>query len=81
MGNYDIRMFRNTISSYIKQSTLEPEIKLLVLKDLTAQEEKEADALVVREAAEIERAAQLKQTAEQKKSAVQKESEVGDNGN
>lgn len=69
--NYNIRMFRNSLSSYIKQSPIEPEVKLLVLRDLTAQIEKEADAIVVREAAEIEKAALLKKQAEQKESEVE----------
>lgn len=69
--NYNIRMFRNSLSSYIKQSSIEPEIKLLVLRDLTAQIEKEADAIVVREAAEIKKATQLKKQAEQKESEVE----------
>ena len=76
MGNYDIRMFRNSLSSYIKQSPIEPEVKLLVLRDLTAQAEKDADAMVVREAAELEKAAQFKKAAEDKATAEQKESEV-----
>ena len=78
MGNYDVRIFRNTLLSYINQSALEPEVKLLALKDLTVQVEKEADALIVREAAELEKAAQLKKAAEEK--AVGKESEVENNG-
>lgn len=76
MGNYNIRMFRNSLSSYIKQSPIEPEVKLLVLRDLTAQAEKDADAMVVREAAELEKAAQFKKAAEDKATAEQKESEV-----
>lgn len=55
MGNYNIRMFRNSLSSYIKQSPIEPEVKLLVLRDLTAQAEKDADEMVVREASELKR--------------------------
>lgn len=55
MGNYDIRMFRNSLSSYIKKSPIEPEVKLLVLRDLTAQTEKDADEMVVREASELKR--------------------------
>lgn len=74
MNNYDIRMFRNSITSYIKQSPIEPEVKLLVLRDLTAQTEKDADEIVVREAAELEKAAQLKRNAD--KASEQKESEV-----
>lgn len=76
MGNYNIRMFRNSLSSYIKQSPIEPEVKLLVLRDLTAQAEKDADEMVVREAAELEKAAQFKKAAEDKATAEQKESEV-----
>lgn len=75
MNNYDIRMFRNSITSYIKQSPIEPEVKLLVLRDLTAQAEKDADAMVVREASELEKAEQLKKNAGDK-AAEQKESEV-----
>lgn len=65
-SNYDVRMFRNSLSSYIKRSSIEPEVKLLVLRDLTAQAEKDADAMVVREAAELEKAEQLKKNAEDK---------------
>lgn len=79
MDNYNIRMFRNTLASYIKQSTLEPEVKFLVLKDLTAQAEKDADTIIVREAAELEKAAQLKKAAQDK--AIKNESEVKNNGN
>ena len=68
-------MFRNSITSYIKQSPIEPEVKLLVLRDLTAQVEKDADAMVVREVAELEKAAQLKKSASDK-ATEQKESEV-----
>lgn len=75
MNNYDIRMFRNSITSYIKQSPIEPEVKLLVLRDLTAQAEKDADAMVVREASELEKAEQLKKNAGDK-AAEQRESEV-----
>lgn len=73
-SNYNIRMFRNSITSYIKQSPIEPEVKLLVLRDLTAQTEKDADEIVVREAAELEKAAQLKRNAD--KATEQKESEA-----
>lgn len=72
MGNYDIRMFRNSLSSYIKKSPIEPEVKLLVLRDLTAQAEKDADAMVVRELSELEKAEQLKKNAGDK-AAEQKE--------
>lgn len=75
MRNYDIRMFRNSLTSYIKQSPIEPEVKLLVLRDLTAQAEKDADVMVVREAAELEKAKQLKKNAGDK-AAEQKESGV-----
>lgn len=75
MRNYDIRMFRNSLTSYIKQSPIEPEVKLLVMRELTAQAEKDADAMVVREAAELEKAEQLKKNAVDK-AAKQKESEV-----
>lgn len=74
-SNYDIRMFRNSLTSYIKQSPIEPEVKLLVLRGLTAQIEEDADAMVVREAAELEKAEQLKKNASDKV-AEQKESEV-----
>lgn len=74
-SNYDIRMFRNSLTSYIKQSPIEPEVKLLVLRDLTAQAEKDADAMVVREASELKKAEQLKKNAGDK-AAEQRESEV-----
>ena len=74
-SNYDIRMFRNSLTSYIKQSPIEPEVKLLILRGLTAQIEEDADAMIVREAAELEKAAQLKKNADGK-AAEQKESEV-----
>lgn len=75
MRNYDIRMFRNSLTAYIKQSPIEPEVKLLVLRELTAQAEKDADMMVVREATELEKAAQLKKNAVDK-AAEQKESGV-----
>lgn len=75
MRNYDIRMFRNSLTSYIKQSPIEPEVKFLVLRDLTAQAEKDADAMVVREASELEKAEQLKKNAVDK-ATEQKESEA-----
>lgn len=75
-SNYDIRMFSNSLISYIRKSPIEPEVKLLVLKDLTAQTEKDADEIVVREAAELEKAAQLKRNAVDKAVSEQKESEV-----
>lgn len=75
MGNYDIRMFRNSLSSYIKKSPIEPEVKLLVLRDLTAQTEKDADEMVVREVSELEKAEQLRKNAVDK-AAEQRESEV-----
>jgi hypothetical protein len=68
-------MFRNSLTSYIKQSPIEPEVKLLVLRGLTAQIEEDADAMVVREAAELEKAEQLKKNAVDK-AAEQRESEV-----
>nr|DAM18570.1 MAG TPA: hypothetical protein [Bacteriophage sp.] len=74
-SNYNIRMFRNSLTSYIKQSPIEPEVKLLILRDLTAQIEEDADAMVVREAAELEKAEQLKKNAVDK-AAEQRESEV-----
>nr|DAQ23276.1 MAG TPA: hypothetical protein [Bacteriophage sp.] len=74
-SNYNIRMFRNSLTSYIKQSPIEPEVKLLVLRGLTAQIEEDADAMVVREAAELEKAEQLKKNAVDK-AAEQRESEV-----
>lgn len=73
-SNYDIRMFRNSLMSYIRKSPIEAEVKLLVLRDLTAQTEKDADEIVVREAAELEKAAQLKRNAD--KASEQKESEA-----
>lgn len=75
MRNYDIRMFRNSLTAYIKQSPIEPEVKLLVMRELTAQAEKDADAMVVREASELEKAEQLKKNAVDK-AAEQKESGV-----
>lgn len=80
-ANYDIRMFRNSLSSYIKQSAIEPEVKLMVLKDLTAQAEKEADTMVICEAAELQKASQPEKSAEEKESAVKKESGVKKDGN
>lgn len=78
MSNYDIRAFRSSLAQYINQSPIEIEVKLLALKDLTTQLEKEADAAVAREAAELEKAAQLRAAKEK---ATQKESEVDNNGN
>jgi hypothetical protein len=60
--------------SYIRKSPIEAEVKFLVLRDLTAQTEKDADEIVVREAAELEKAAQLKRNAD--KATEQKESEA-----
>lgn len=74
-SNYNIRMFRNSLTSYIKQSPIEPEVKLLILRGLTAQIEEDADAIIVREAAELEKAEQLKKNAVDK-AAEQRESEV-----
>jgi hypothetical protein len=68
-------MFRNSLTSYIKQSPIEPEVKLLVLRDLTAQTEKDADEMVVREASELKKAEQLKKNAVDK-ATEKKESEV-----
>lgn len=75
-SNYDIRMFRNSLASYIKQSPIEPEVKLLVMRELTAQAEKHADEMVVREVSELEKAEQLKKNAVDKAASEQKESEV-----
>ena len=82
-ANYDIRMFRNSLSSYIKQSAIEPEVKLMVLKDLTAQAEKEADTMVIREAAELQnqKASQPEKSAGEKEPVVKKESGVKKDGN
>lgn len=74
-SNYDIRMFRNSLTSYIKQSPIEPEVKLLVLRELTAQTEKDADEMVVREASELKKAEQLKKNAVDK-ATEKKESEA-----
>ena len=74
-------MFRNSLSSYIKQSAIEPEVKLMVLKDLTAQAEKEADTMVIREAAELQKASQPEKSAEEKKPVDKKESGVKKDGN
>ena len=74
-SNYDIRMFRNSLKAYIKKSPIEPEVKLLVLRDLAAQAEKDADEMVVREVAELEEAERLKKNASDK-AAEQKESGV-----
>lgn len=74
-SNYDIRMFRNSLTSYINQSPIEPEVKLLVLRELTAQTEKDADEMVVREASELKKAEQLKKNAVDK-ATENKESEV-----
>ena len=74
-SNYDIRMFRNSLISYIRKSPIEPEVKLLVLKDLTAQTEKDADEMVVREASELKKAEQLKKNAVDK-ATEKKESEA-----
>lgn len=74
-SNYDIRMFRNSLISYIRKSPIEPEVKLLVLRDLTAQTEKDADEMVVRELSELKKAEQLKKNAVDK-AVEQKESGV-----
>ena len=75
-SNYDIRMFRNSLISYIRKSPIEPEVKFLVLRDLTAQVEKDADEMVVREASELKKAEQLKKNAVDKAASEQKENEV-----
>ena len=85
MSNYDIRMFRNSILSYINQSPLPAEVKLLAVKDIASQLEAEANKAVMQEAAELEKANELKKAAEQKKVAEHKneaksESEVINNG-
>lgn len=80
-ANYDIRMFRNSLSSYIKQSAIEPEVKLMVLKDLVSQAEKEADTMVIREAVELQKASQPEKSAGEKEPVVKKESGVKKDGN
>lgn len=85
MNNYDIRMFKNSILSYINQSPLPAEVKLLAVKDIASQLEAEANKAVMQEAAELEKANELKKAAEQKKVAEHKneaksESEVINNG-
>ena len=56
MDNYDIRMFRNSILSYINQSPLPAEVKFLAVKDIASQLEAEANKAVMQEAAELEKA-------------------------
>ena len=85
MDNYNIRMLRNSILSYINQSPLPAEVKLLAVKDIASQLEAEANKAVMQEAAELEKANELKKAAEQKKVAEHKneaksESEVINNG-
>lgn len=72
MNNYDVRMFRNSILSYINQSPLPAEVKLLAVKDIASQLEAEANRAVMQEAAELEKANELKKAAEQKKVAEHK---------
>ena len=72
MSNYDIRMFRNSILSYINQSPLPAEVKFLAVKNIASQIEAEANKAVMQEAAELEKANELKKVAEQKKAAEQK---------
>lgn len=72
MNNYDVRMFRNSILSYINQSPLPAEVKLLAVKDIASQLEAEANRAVTQEAAELEKANELKKAAEQKKVAEHK---------
>lgn len=80
MNNYDIRMFRNSILSYINQSSLPAEVKFLAVKDIASQLEAEANKAVMQEAAELEKANELKKAAEQKKEVKKSESEVINNG-
>ena len=84
MDNYNIRMLRNSILSYINQSPLPAEVKLLAVKDIASQLEAEANKAVMQEASELEKANELKKAAEQKKVAEHKneansESEVINN--
>ena len=74
MDNYNIRMLRNSIVSYINQSPLPAEVKLLAVKDIASQLEAEANKAVAQEASELER---LKQAQEVEK----EESEAGEDGN
>ena len=86
MDNYSVRTFRSAIISYINQSQLPAEVKLLAVKDIASQLEAEANKAVMQEAAELEKANELKKAAEQKKVAEHKneakksESEVINNG-
>ena len=85
MDNYNVRMFRSSILSYVNQSALPAEVKLLAVKDIASQLEAEANKAVMQEAAELEKANELKKAAEQKKVAEHKneaksESEVINNG-
>ena len=74
MDNYSVRTFRSAIISYINQSQLPAEVKLLAVKDIASQLEAEANKAVAQEASELER---LKQAQE----AVKEESEAGEDGN
>ena len=74
MDNYSVRTFRSAIISYINQSQLPAEVKLLAVKDIASQLEIEANKAVAQEASELER---LKQAQE----AVKEESEAGEDGN
>ena len=74
MDNYSVRTFRSAIISYINQSQLPTEVKLLAVKDIASQLEAEANKAVAQEASELER---LKQAQE----AVKEESEAGEDGN
>lgn len=73
MSNYSIRKFRSELASYVNQAPIEIEVKALVLKDLATQAEKEADAAITLEVAELKQAVQLKKAAEEK--SAEKESE------
>ena len=74
MDNYSVRTFRSAIISYINQSQLPAEVKLLAVKDIASQLEAEANKAVAQEASELER---LKQAQE----AEKEESEAGEDGN
>ena len=74
MDNYSVRTFRSAIISYINQSQLPAEVKLLAVKDIASQLEAEANKAVAQEVSELER---LKQAQE----AVKEESEAGEDGN
>lgn len=74
MDNYSVRTFRSAIISYINQSQLPAEVKLLAVKDIASQLEAEANKAVAQEVSELER---LKQAQE----AVKEESEAREDGN